>query len=141
MNDRNNAARLLVSLGALVLIAAALLHLSDYPKDLRAVSVSNLGAPVQREVRCLFLLVGWDWAVIAITMMISAFTMTEVRKVIVLFCGWALFVTLAVMLALMGWFPGIAIILASGLMILCGGLLFQDTAPRGTHEWSTGVRR
>jgi hypothetical protein len=141
MNGRNNAARLLVSLGALVLIAAALLHLSDYPKDLRAVSVSNLGAPMQREVRCLFLLVGWDWVVIAITMMISAFTVTEVRKVIVLFCGSALLVTLAVMLALMGWFRGIAIILASALTILCGGLLFQDTAPRGTHEWSTRVRR
>jgi hypothetical protein len=141
MNGRNNAARLLVSLGALVLIAAALLHLSDYPKDLRAVSVSNLGAPMQREVRCLFLLVGWNWAVIALTMMISAFTATEVWKVIVLFCGSALLVTLAVMLALMGWFRGIAIILASALMILCGGLLFQDTAPRGTHDWSMRVRR
>jgi hypothetical protein len=125
------AARLFVSLGALVLIAAALLHLSDYPKDLRAVSVSNLSAPMQREVRCLFLLVGWDWLVIAITMMICAFT-TEVRKVIVLFCGSALLVTLAVMLALMGWFGGIAIVLASALMILCGGLLFRDTA-RAVH--------
>jgi uncharacterized membrane protein len=128
MNGRNNAARLLVSLGAMVLIAAALLHLSAYPKDLRAVSVSNLGAPMQREVRALFFLVGWDWLVIAITMVISAVTVTEVRKVIVLFCGLALLVTLAVMLALMGWFWGIEIILASALMILCGGLLFQNTA-------------
>lgn len=125
MKSRNNAARLLVSLGALLLIAGALLHLSDYPKDLRAVSGSNLGAPMQREVRCLFLLVGWDWVVIAITMMISAFTVTQAREVIVLFCGSALLVTLAVMLALMGWFSGIAIILAAALMCLCGGLLFQ----------------
>jgi hypothetical protein len=128
MIGRNNAARLLVSLGAIVLIAAALLHLSDYRKDLHAVSVSNLGAPMQREVRTLFLLVGWDWLVIAITMLISAFTGTEVRKLIVLFCGLALLVTLSVMLALMGWFWGIVIVLASALMILCGGLLFQNTA-------------
>jgi hypothetical protein len=47
MNGRNSAARMLVALGAMVLIAAALLHLSDYPKDLSAVSASNLGAPLQ----------------------------------------------------------------------------------------------
>lgn len=47
MNRRNNAARVLVAVGAVVLIAAALLHLSDHPKDLSAVSASNLGAPLQ----------------------------------------------------------------------------------------------
>ena len=128
MNGRNNAARLLVSLGATVLIAAALLHLSDYRKDLHLVGASNLGAPMKREVRCLFLLVGWDWVVIAITMMIGALTVTEVPKAIVVFCGSALLVTLAVMLAVMGWFWGIAVILASALMLLSGGLLFQGTA-------------
>jgi hypothetical protein len=48
---RNNAARILVALGAIVLIAAALLHLSDYPKDLSVVSASNLGAPLKGAVR------------------------------------------------------------------------------------------
>jgi hypothetical protein len=128
MTDRNLAARLLVSAGAMVLIAAALLHLSDYGKDLRVVSASNLSTPMQGEVRCLFLLVGWDWVVIAITMMISAFAVTAVPKGVVLFCGSALLVTQAVMLALMGWFWGISIILASALMILCGGFFFQNTA-------------
>ena len=41
MSRRNNAARILVALGAMVLIAASLLHLSAYPKDLSAVSASN----------------------------------------------------------------------------------------------------
>ena len=54
MNGRNGAARILVALGAMVLIAAALLHLSDYPKDLSAVSASNLGASLQRAVRALY---------------------------------------------------------------------------------------
>jgi hypothetical protein len=128
MNGRNNAGRILVSLAAMVLIAAALLHLSDYEKDMRAVSASNLSAPLQNEVRSLFLLVGWDWLVVAIIMLISAFTVKELRKRIVLFCGFALLVTLAVMLAFMGWFWGCGVVLSSALMILCGGLLFQNTA-------------
>ena len=128
MNGRNKAARILISLGAMVLIAAALLHLSDYPKDMRTVSGSNLSAPMQSEVRSLFFLVGWDWLVIAIIMLVSAVTGTELRKLIVLFCGFALLVTLAVMLAFMGWFWGCGVVLSSALMILCGGLLFQNTA-------------
>jgi hypothetical protein len=128
MNGRNNAARILVALGAMVLIAAALLHLSDYRKDLFAVSASNLGAPLQGGVRALYFLVGWDWIVIAIIMPISAFTVTKLGKVIVLFCGFALLVNMAVMLAFMGWFVGTDMVLASALMILCGGLLFQNTA-------------
>jgi hypothetical protein len=127
MNGRNKAARILVSLAAMVLIAAALLHLSDYAKDMRAVSASNLSAPLQNEVRSLFLLVGWDWLVVAIIILISAVTVRELRKLIVLFCGFSLLVTLAVTLAFMGWFWGCGVVLSSALMILCGGLIFQNT--------------
>lgn len=128
MNGRNKAARILISVGAMVLIAAALLHLSAYPKDMRAVTESNLRAPMQREVHSLFFLVGWDWLVLAIIMLISAVTVTEPRKLIVLFCGFALLATLAVMLAFMGWFWGCGVVLSSALMILCGGLLLQPMA-------------
>ena len=128
MNGRNKAARILISVGAMVLIAAALLHLSAYPKDMRVVTASNLRAPMQSEVHSLFLLVGWDWLVIAIIMLISAVTVIDRRKLIVLFCGFALLVTLAVMLAFMGWFRGCAVVLSAALMILCGGLLFRNTA-------------
>ena len=65
---------------------------------------------------------------IAIIMLISAFTVTKLGKVIVLFCGFALLVNMAVMLAFMGWFVGTDMVLASGLMSFYGGLLFQNTA-------------
>jgi hypothetical protein len=132
MNGRNNAARILVALGAMVLIAAALLHLSAYPKDLAGLSASNLGAPLQGGVRALFVLVGCDWIVIAIIILISAFTVTklvtDLRKVIVLFCGFALLINMAVMLAFMGWFYGTDMVLASAVMILCGGLLLPSAS-------------
>jgi hypothetical protein len=127
MIERNNAARILVALGAVVLIAVALLHLSDYPKDLGAVSASNLGARLKGGLRALYFLVGWEWIVIAIIMLICAFNATFF-KIIVLFCGFALLVTMAVMIAFMGWFVGTYMVLASALLILCGGLLFQNTA-------------
>ncbi len=129
MNARNKAARILVALGALVLIAGALLHcIAAYPKVSTAVQASDLGAPLQGALRTVFLLVGWDWIVIAIIMLISAFTVTKLRKIIVLLCGLALLATAALMLVFLGWFAGTDIILASALMSFCGGLLFDSTA-------------
>jgi hypothetical protein len=103
MSGRNNAARILVALGAIVLIAFALLHLSDYPKDLSAVSASNLIAPLKGGVRSLYFEYGWNLIVIAIIILISAFTGTKLGQVIVLFCGFTLLVNMAVMPAFMGW--------------------------------------
>jgi hypothetical protein len=131
MNGRNKAARILVSLGGMVLIAAALIHLSDYAKDMRAVSASNLSFSMQNEVRSLFLLVGWHWLVVAIIMLISAFFMKELPKLIAWCCGFAILVTLAVILEFMGWFWGCGVILSSALLMLCGGLLFQNSATIG----------
>jgi hypothetical protein len=129
MIGRNNVARILIALGAIVLIAAALLHLSDYSKDLPAVSASNLVAPLKGGVRSLYFEYGWDLIVIAIIILISAFTVTKVRKLIVLVGGFALLVNVAVMLAFMGWFfEGPEMVIASALLMLCGGLLFQNTA-------------
>jgi hypothetical protein len=94
MNGRNKTARILVAIGALVLIVGALLHcLAAYPKVSAAVSASNLDGTLQRALRTVFLLVGWDWIVIAMILLVSAFTVTKLRKVIVLFCGFALLVT------------------------------------------------
>jgi hypothetical protein len=129
MNGRNNAARILVTLGAVVFIAAALLHLSAYRKDLGAVSASNLIPVLKGGVRAIYFSDGLECIVIAIIMLISAFSAaTKLRKVIVLFGGFAVLAYMAVTLAFMGWFWGIDLYLATALMTICGGLLFQNTA-------------
>ncbi len=127
MKVRNNAGLILAALGSAILIAAALIHLSDYPKDLSEVSASNLRAPLKAAIRALYFLVGWDWIAIAITVMVSAFAVSKLRNVIVPFCGFALLVNLGVMLAFMGWFIGTEMILVSALMILCAGFSFRKT--------------
>src|SRR5258708_7593983 len=58
-------------------------------------------------------------------MLISVFTVTKLRKVIVLFGGLTLLVNMALTLAFMGWFFGTDMVLALAVVILCGGLLFQ----------------
>ena len=119
---------MLVALGAVILIVASLLHLSDYRKDLSRVNASNLRAGLKDGVRALYFSFGWESTVIAIIMLISAFTGTKLGKVIVPFCGLALLVNMAVTVAFMGWFVGSEMVLASALLALCGGLLFQNTA-------------
>lgn len=93
-------------------------------------SASNLRAPLKGAVRALYFLLGWDWIVIAIIVLISAFTVAKSRIVIVLSCGFALLVNMAMMLVFMGWFIGTDRVLASALMILCGGLLLSDGRDR-----------
>jgi hypothetical protein len=112
--------------------------LSDYAKDLGAVSASNLGARLKGAVHALYFLVGWEWIVIAIIMLISVFN-TPSFKVIVLFCGFALLVTMAVMLAFMGWFVGTYMILASALSAFAVACCFK--IPQGSSCFFRSLMR
>jgi len=67
MSGLNRAARILVAIGSVVLFASAALHsLAACPRLSNALSASNLNAALQKPLRAGFLLVGWDWIVIAV---------------------------------------------------------------------------
>ena len=70
MNGRNSVARILVALGAISWFAIAVLHLRDYPEDTARLGV--LSAPLQAEFRTIFLMVGWDWIVVASVALLAA---------------------------------------------------------------------
>ena len=127
MNKRNKAARILVAIGGIVLFAAAAVHsLAAYSNVSSALSTSNLTLPLQAALRSVFLLVGWDWVVIAIVVLLAAFTDTKLRKVLVLFCGVALLVQTGLTLVFLGLFLGNEMIGSAAVFILCGGLLFES---------------
>jgi len=129
MKGRRKAAQSLVILGCLILAAGAGLHLAAaYPRVSAEVAASNLNAGLQSALRAVFLMIGWDWIVIAIVVLIAAFSETKLRKPVVVFLGAALLVQAAVMLRLIGWFLGTDMILTAGLLTLCGGLLFERPA-------------
>ena len=127
MNGRNKAARILVALGGIVLFASAAVHSVVYAKGLSpALSASNLAAPLQAALRAIFLLVSWDWIVIGVIVLVAAFTETKLRKILVLFCGVAVLVQTGLALAFIGLFIGSEMMASAALLIICGGLLFQN---------------
>jgi hypothetical protein len=121
MSRRNTVARILVASGAAGWFATAALHLKDYPKD-----TAKLSAPLQAAFRTIFLMVGWDWIVVAVVALLAAFTATTLRKVLVLFCGVAGLVQAALALALMGVFLGTELMFPAAALLIAGGLLFRD---------------
>ncbi len=127
MNGRNKAARILVALGGIILFASAAVHSVAYCKKLSpALSASNLSAPLQATLRAVFLLIGWDWIVIAVVALLAAFTETKLRKILVLLCGVAVLVQTGLTLAFIGVFLGNEMIASAALLIICGGVLFQS---------------
>ena len=127
MSGRNRAARILVAIGSIVLFASAALHsLAAYPRLSKALSASNLNAALQEPLRAVFLLVGWDWIVIAIVALLAVFTETKLRKILVLFCGAAVLVETALTLAFIGVFLGNEMIGSAAMLLIVGGLLIQN---------------
>ena len=123
MNGRSTVARILVALGAIGWFATAVLHLKDYPED--TAKLSSLSAGLQAGFRTIFLMVGWDWIVVAVVALLAAFTETPLRKVLVLFCGVAGLVQAALALTLMGVFLGTELMFPAAILLIVGGLLFR----------------
>lgn len=127
MNRRNKAGRILVAIGSIVLFASAALHsIAADPTVSRALTASNFSAPLQAALRAVFLLVGWDWIVIAIIALVAAFTAAKSRKLVVLLCRVAVLVETGLTLALIGVFVGNEMIGSAAVLIIVGGLLFES---------------
>ncbi len=74
MNSRNKAARILATIGSIVLFAAAVLHFfAGFSKGFPALAVSNLEVGLQRRFRVLLLSVGWEWFLLGIIALVAAF--------------------------------------------------------------------
>jgi hypothetical protein len=129
MNGRRKAARVLVAFGSVVLLAGAALHsMLAYPSVSAALAASNLSHSLQSAMRAVFLLVGWDWIVIAMIVLFAGFTETMLRRIVIVFCGVALLVQTGIMLRFLGWFTGSEMIVAAGLLIVSAGLVFAPSS-------------
>ena len=129
MNGRRKAARVLVAFGSVVLFAGAALHsMLAYPMVSAALAASNLSHSLQSAMRAVFLLVAWDWIVIAMIVLFAGFTETMLRRIVILFCGVALLVQTGIMLRFLGWFTGSEMIVAAGLLIVSAGFVFPPNS-------------
>lgn len=137
MKSRLSVARFLIIVGCIILLAASVLHsVGAYPRVSAGLAASNLNGGLQSALRAVFLMIGWDWIVIviAIVVLIAAFTETNLRKPVVLFCGAALLVQTAVMLRFLGFFPGTDMILSAALLIVSGAVLFTNLRQKFTVD-------
>jgi len=129
MSGRRKAARVLVALGSVVLLTGAALHsMLAYPIVSAALAASNLSHSLQSALQAVFLLVAWDWIVIAIIVLFAGFTETMLRRIVIVFCGVALLVQTGIMLRFLGWFTGSEMIVAAGLLIVSAGFVFPPSS-------------
>ncbi len=127
MNWRNKLARLLVTIGSIVLFATAVLHLfGGYSTGFPALAESNLKVELQTAFRVVFLSVGWNWILLGIIALVAAFKATAARKALVLVCGLGVLIEAVVGATIMGIFIGNEMIGAAAILIIIGGLLFES---------------
>jgi len=128
MTGRNRVGRILVVLGSIVLFASAAVHwFAAYPGISKALGASNLNAGLPAALRAVFLLVGWDWVVVAVVALLAAFTETSLRKILVLICGLAVLAETALTLAFIGIFVGNEMIGSAAVLLIIGGVLLQNS--------------
>jgi hypothetical protein len=128
MHGRDKAARVFVILGCVVLFVSAVLHcFAGYKNAFPALAASNLNPGLQAAFRVIFLAAAWHSFVIAMIALLAALTHTRLRKTLVLLCGLAFLLEAGVGAGMMGFFIGNEMIGAGALLLVCGGLLFDQS--------------
>ena len=127
MNRRLRTAQSLISLGCLVVLAGSVLHLIvAYPKVSAALAASNLDGGLGNALRSVFFMIGITWIAIAVVALIATFGKASYSKPIILFCGAMLLLLVPFWVGLMGWFVGNEMFVVAGVLIICGGVMFQQ---------------
>ena len=127
MDWRNKVARILVTIGSIVLFAAAALHFfAGYSRGFPALAASNLEMGLQTAFRVVFLSVAWDWILLGFIALVAALKATAARRVLVLVSGVGVFIEAVVGAAIMGVFIGNEMIGAASILIIIGGLFFES---------------
>lgn len=131
MTGRNQAGRILVTIGAVILLASAALHFfGGYHAGFPALASSNLDPGLQAAFRVVFLAVGWHWILLSTMALVAAFSGIALRKFVVLVCGVGVLIEAAAGAAAMGFFVGNEMIGLAAILMTMGGLLFERVAPR-----------
>lgn len=111
-----------------MLLVSAVLHcFGGYKIGFPALANSNLDPGLQAAFRVVFLSLGWHWFITAIVALLAGATATRLRKTLVLFCGAALLLEAGVGTTVMGLFIGNEMIGTAALLLVGGGLLFENS--------------
>jgi hypothetical protein len=126
MSGRNKAARILTTVGSVVLFATAVLHFfGGYRAGFPALAASNLKPGLQTAFRVVFLAVAWHWILLGTIALVAAFKATSARKALLLVCGLGVLIEAVAGAAIMGIFIGNEMIGAAAILIVIGGSFFE----------------
>jgi hypothetical protein len=124
MITRRTVSRILVTLGCVVLLVAAVVHFLVYPKfSAPAVHASNLPVALQSIFEIAFLSMSWSWIVLALIVLVVTFGEARLAKPIALICGFAVLIQAVFTVPLVGFFMGNEMIGVASLLIIIGCLL------------------
>jgi hypothetical protein len=124
MITRRTVSRILVTLGCVVLLVAAVVHFLVYPKfSAPALHASNLPVALQSIFEIAFLSMSWSWFVLALIVLVVTFGEARLRKPIALICGFAVLIQAVCTVPLVGFFMGNEMIGAASLLIIIGCFL------------------
>ena len=125
---RHTLSRILVTLGCIVLFAAAAVHCLAYLKFAApAVHTSNLPVAMQSVFEIAFLSMAWSWIVLALVVLAATFGQARLGKPIVLISGFAVLIQAVCTVPLVGFFIGNEMIGAASLLMIIGGFLFRGS--------------
>ncbi|HXE30356.1 MAG TPA: hypothetical protein VN515_00990 [Terriglobales bacterium] len=121
--SRRKTARILVALGALVLLTSAAIHcIGAYPGLSATLRASNLQPPSPDALRAVFLLAGWDWVIVAAVVLLALRYESPLSRPLVLLCAVAVLAEAGLTLAFLGLFIGTILLGTGALLLLAGGL-------------------
>ena len=124
MITRRTVSRILVTLGCVVLLVAAVVHFLVYPKfSAPAVHASNLPVALQSIFEIAFLSMSWNWIVLALIVLVVTFGEARLRKPIALICGFAVLIQAVFTVPMVGFFMGNEMIGGASLLIIIGCFL------------------
>ena len=127
MDKRKAAARSLIVLGCLIVLAGSAIHLLlAYPKVSAALASSNLEGKLPGALRSVFFMIALTWTALAAITLIATFSKASFSKPIVLFCGFTLLAMVPAWVSMMGWFVGNEMFVAAGALVVGGGALLRS---------------
>ncbi|HET9741571.1 MAG TPA: hypothetical protein VFQ00_02370 [Terriglobales bacterium] len=130
MITRQTVSRTLVTLGCIVLFAAAAMHCVAYQKfSAPAVHASNLPIAMQSVFEIAFLSMAWTWIVFAVLVLVVTFSEARLAKPIALICGFAVLIQAVVTVPMLGFFIGNEMIGAGSLLVIIGAFFSIHESP------------
>jgi hypothetical protein len=132
MITRRIASRTLVTLGCIVLLAAAAIHCLAYQKfSAPAVHASNLPITLQSVFEVAFLSMAWSWIVLAVIVLVVTFGDARLGKPIALICGFAVLTQAVFTVPMLGLFMGNEMIGAASLLVIIGAFFERRRVEAG----------